>query len=137
MRIARQARDMTIKDLAEASGMSETAIGNLENNKKTPRIESLRRLSKVLNVPIFYLGCFEQLPENTLGQRIMKARLFHGFTSQEFAKILNVNHKTLRSWEQDKSRPSSIYFNTLKQFLKVLEDQNFDCSEVIEKQIKK
>ncbi len=127
IRLARIARGMTIEELAKASRMSQTAISNLENDKKTPRIKSLQKLSQILKVPIFYLGCFEQLPENTLGQRIMKARLFHGFTLREFAEILGINHKTLRGWEQDKSKPSSIYFNTLKQFLKVLEDQNFVC----------
>jgi transcriptional regulator with XRE-family HTH domain len=41
------------------------------------------------------------LPENTLGQRIRKARLYHGLTKKEFADKLGVNEKTVRLWEED------------------------------------
>ena len=130
IRLARITKSMTIEDLAKASGITKFEIGKIERDERKPSIATLRKFSQVLKVPIAYLGCFEQLPEDTLGQRIIKARLFHGFTQREFAKILGVNHKILHSWEQDKTRPSPIYFNTLEQFLKVLEEQNFDCQTI-------
>lgn len=130
IRLARINKGMTIEDLAKISGITKFELGKIERGERNPSIATLRKLSQVLKVPIAYLGCFEQLPEDTLGQRIIKARLFHGFTQREFAKILCINHKILHSWEQDRTRPSPIYFNTLEQFLKVLEEQNFDCQVI-------
>lgn len=68
-------------------------------------MQSLRLIAKALDTPISYLGNFENLPENTIGQRIKKARLYHGLTKKELAEILNINPKTLANWEQDKQTP--------------------------------
>ena len=48
-----------------------------------------------------FLGCYEKLPEDTLGQRIRKTRLYHGLTKKEFSDRLGVNEKTVRLWEAD------------------------------------
>lgn len=64
---------------------------------------TVRALAKALEQPIWFLGCYEVLPEDTLGQRIRKARLYHGLTKKEFADKLGlgVNEKTIRLWEAD------------------------------------
>ncbi|PSK19394.1 hypothetical protein C7R94_11560 [Brevibacillus sp. NRRL NRS-603] len=48
---------------------------------------SFRRLSKVLGVSVAFLSCFEKLPESTLGERIIKARFYYGYTKREFAVL--------------------------------------------------
>lgn len=58
-------------------------------------------LEKVI---ILYLE-FESLPEDSLGQKIRKARLYHGLTKRELAQQLNINEKTLRTWVSDKRKP--------------------------------
>nr|WP_078060614.1 helix-turn-helix transcriptional regulator [Desulfotomaculum copahuensis] len=122
LRQARVAKNMTIRDLSTATGLSVTAIGNLEADKFNAALPNLRLLAKALGVPIAYLGCFEKLPENTLGQRITKARLYHGLTKEEMALAIGVDPKTLRNWEQGKHVPLPRYFNVLNQYLKVLEE---------------
>ncbi|BCV25160.1 hypothetical protein [Gelria sp. Kuro-4] len=58
-----------------------------------------------LLVSIAYLGCFGESAEETLGQRIRKARLCRGLMKVEFAQILGVNLKNLREWEIYRQKP--------------------------------
>ena len=51
---------------------------------------TVRALAKALEQLIWFLGCYEVLPEDTLGQRIRKARLYHGLTKKEFADKLGL-----------------------------------------------
>lgn len=123
LRQARLARNMTIKDLAAAAGLSIATIGNLESNRTHASLPHLRILAKVLGVPIAFLGCFERLPENTLGQRITKARLYHGLTKKEMAQAMGVNPKTLRGWENDMHQPPRCYITALIRYLAILVDE--------------
>ncbi|KYH31338.1 transcriptional repressor DicA [Moorella mulderi DSM 14980] len=120
LRRARLAKNMTIHDLAVATGLSVKTIGNLEANRTRALLPHLRVLAQVLNVPLYYIGCFENLPEKTLGQRIRKARVFHGLTKEELAQSIGVNPKTLQSWEQDKRKPLQRYLTALKAYLAIL-----------------
>lgn len=104
---------MLVKELAAASGLSAAAIIHIEKNHKKPSLPNLRLLSKIFGKPVSYLGCFENLPEETLGQKIKKARLYRGYTKVEFAKLIGVDVKTLRCWENDIHRP-------LQEFMKVI-----------------
>lgn len=120
LRQARIAKNMTIQDLSKAVGITARGISRLETGKVTASLPNLRKLAQVLRVPIAYLGRFEKLPENTLGQRITKARLYHGLTKEEMAQIIGLDPKTLRSWEQDKHKPLNKYFSILNSFLAIL-----------------
>ncbi|UYZ15190.1 helix-turn-helix domain-containing protein [Brevibacillus sp. WF146] len=84
IRRARLEKNMLLVDLAAATGLSVRSLRLAEQNKSTVSPPNLRRLSEALAVPIAYLGCFENLPEQTLGQRIKKARLYHGYNKREF-----------------------------------------------------
>ncbi|MBW5467569.1 helix-turn-helix domain-containing protein [Brevibacillus formosus] len=66
---------------------------------------SLRRLSIVLGVSVAFLGCFEKLPESSLGERIIKARLYYGYTKREFAALLGISERTLYEWEYKRKIP--------------------------------
>ena len=46
---------------------------------------TVRALADALNQPSWFLGCYEMLLEDMLGQRIRKVRLYQGFTTREFA----------------------------------------------------
>ncbi|MFC7443069.1 helix-turn-helix domain-containing protein [Laceyella putida] len=106
--------------MAKAAGLSDAAISDIENNKSKPTITTLRRISRVLGETISYLGCFELLPENTLGQKIKKARLYHGLTKEEFAKLLSVDTKSLRNWERDICRPLNKHLRVLHRYIQIL-----------------
>lgn len=121
LRRARLAKNMIIKDLAAAAGLSIATIGNLESNRTRASLPHLRILAQALNVPVYYIGGFENLPEKTLGQQIRKARLFHGLTKEELARFIGVDPKTLRSWEQDQRKPLQRYLTALNAYLAILE----------------
>ena len=44
---------MTLKDLSEATGLSQAFLSEVENGKANPTIDTLRRLSKGLGVSLF------------------------------------------------------------------------------------
>lgn len=51
VREARQRKRMTQDDLAEASGLDQTTISDLETGRNTnPRLDTIRRLAKALGI---------------------------------------------------------------------------------------
>lgn len=92
---------MDIVDLARAAGLSSATVSKVENGRQIPIVVTVRALAEALKQPIWFLGCCDALPEDSLGQRIRKARLYHGLTKKEFADRLGVNEKTIRLWEAD------------------------------------
>lgn len=87
--------------MARAAGLSSATISKVENGRQIPIVVMVRALAEALKQPVWFLGCYELLPEDTLGKRITKARLYHGLTKKEFADRLGVNEKTVRLREAD------------------------------------
>ena len=98
---ARLRAGMDIVDVARAAGLSSATVSKIENGRQIPIVVTVRALAEAPKQPIWFLGCYESLPEDTLGQRIRKARLYEGLTKKEFADRLCVNEKTVRLWEAD------------------------------------
>ncbi len=98
---ARLRTGMDIVDVARVAGLSSATVSKVENGRQIPIVVTVRALAEALKQPIWFLGCYDVLPEDTLGQRIRKARLYHGLTKKEFAGRLGVNEKTVRLWEAD------------------------------------
>ncbi|WP_254475876.1 helix-turn-helix transcriptional regulator [Brevibacillus sp. HB1.4B] len=120
LRAARTAKQMYLVDLAAATGLCTRTIGLAEANKLKVSPPSLRRLSKVLGVSVAFLGCFEKLPESSLGERIIKARLYYGYTKREFAALLGISERTLYEWEHDRKIPPTTPLNDLSKYLDIL-----------------
>ncbi len=120
LRRARLAANMTIHELAATSGLSRATITAAEADRHQPGIISLRRLAAVLGCSVAHLGRYEDLPEDTLSQRITKTRLYHGETIEEFAKTLKINERTLRDWELGVRPPNKKHLNGLAPFLEAL-----------------
>lgn len=49
----RKAKQLSIRDLAEATGLTASLISQLERNLTNPSINTLKRVSKALDVPLF------------------------------------------------------------------------------------
>ncbi|MFZ5687850.1 MAG: helix-turn-helix domain-containing protein [Bacillota bacterium] len=111
---------MTIRELAKLVGLSPENVGKLEADKINASLPTLKYLSEILCVSVAYLGCFEKLPEITLGQRIRKARLYHGLTKKDFAKSIGVSEKAIWWWEQDQYEPLKKYHTALDQYLAII-----------------
>jgi transcriptional regulator with XRE-family HTH domain len=120
LRKARLARNISTNNLASICEITPTCIINIEGNKSTASPANLRKFARLLNVSISYLGCYEGFPENTFGERLTKARLFHGLTKSELANKIGVDVKTLRGWETDKQSPGLQYSIDLEILINIL-----------------
>lgn len=117
---ARTKKGLSIKKLAKLSKIDRTYLNNIELGKNIPSTKVIKKLSIILEQPIWYLGAYEQLPENTLGKSIYKCRLFYGYSQKEFAKVLGALPCTVRNWEKDNSKPTNKYISKLSTYLHVL-----------------
>lgn len=120
LRKARIENNMTIRDLAKVTGLAKLSIINLEADKTFASLPHLRLLAISLKVSVAFLGKFESLPEKSLGQKIKKARLYHGYTKADFSRQLGVDVKTLRCWESGEHKPLKRYWHLLEQYLYTL-----------------
>lgn len=120
IRRTRLSKHMCLVDLAKATGLSVVSLRLAEQNRTTVTPSNLRTIANALGVSVAYLGCFESLSEDTLGQRIRKARLYHGYTKREFAKIFGLSSRMIMGWEKDEYRPSEKYMERLDTFLAIL-----------------
>ncbi|MFK4164623.1 helix-turn-helix domain-containing protein [Paenibacillus lautus] len=120
IRAARNEANFTIRELAALAELTPETISMMENGVHPPSLKSLRKISACLNRPIYYLGCFETLPEATFGERLKKARLFQGLTKDELAKKLMVDPKSILNWESNKLTPSSKHLYQLRMLFLIL-----------------
>lgn len=123
LKSARVNQNLLIKELAEKSGVTVATIGTLEHNKQRADLTTLSKLSKALNISIVYLGGFDDMPENTLPEKIRKARFFHGHKRLELSKILGVHRESILGWEKQNRTPLDINEKKLDSYLKILEDK--------------
>ena len=83
-------------------------------------IATLKKISDVLEQPIEFLGCFENMPETTFGERLKKARYYHGYDKQEAAEVLGFNKRTLYDWERGIREPIADSLERLNPFINIL-----------------
>ncbi|MPM96991.1 hypothetical protein SDC9_144162 [bioreactor metagenome] len=78
-RIAKRRRvlNLTQDDVAEATGLSNNYISNIENNHSIPSIETLMKLCSALKTTpdYFLLGIYKEFDENLLSGILQKMRL--------------------------------------------------------------
>lgn len=55
LRNIRKAKGMTLKDVANASGISESAISKYENDKRNPSIEAYFKLLEALGADLYVM----------------------------------------------------------------------------------
>jgi transcriptional regulator with XRE-family HTH domain len=121
LRRERLNKNISINEFASICGVTPTCIIYIEGNKSKASLTNLRKFAHILNVPIPYLGCYEDLPVKTKGERLIKARLFHGLTKIQLANQLGVDVKVIRGWETDKGTPGLQYSDKLGILLNILE----------------
>ena len=106
-----------MKQLSSLAGVSDISVYNCRHNRVTPSLRFLKRIAPVLGENIAYLGCYDLLPGETIGQRVMRARLGLGMTQEEFSKMLGVDESTIVNWERGERKPVEKYIKKLEQFI--------------------
>ena len=85
MRILRSGRGLTQQAVAEALGVSRSAVAMWEKNEREPNLETLAALAKLLNVPMTALVEREErpLPENVRPARYRRIPLLGAIAAGE------------------------------------------------------
>ncbi|WP_225999318.1 helix-turn-helix transcriptional regulator [Paenibacillus sp. BJ-4] len=120
IRYHRMLRNLTIKELAVKAGISDVALSRIERDINPAKPKTLRTLSELLGQPISYLGCFEEMPEGTIGEKIKKARHYYGITKTELSARMKVDAKTIYNWELDRTPLPSKYHNSIEAFTEII-----------------
>ncbi|MGK4046368.1 helix-turn-helix domain-containing protein [Ligilactobacillus salivarius] len=106
LRQVRKQKEITIKEVAEDTGISENLIGKYEREEREPRRETWIKLADYYCVPVAYLM---GLPDG-LVQHINKTQ---AMTFEEL-------HEAIIQWAENRNMISPK--NTHKQFMKVTEE---------------
>ncbi|WP_445667260.1 helix-turn-helix domain-containing protein [Paenibacillus sp. FSL K6-1230] len=122
IRYHRILRSLTIVELAAKAGISVVALSRIERNVNPAKIHTLQTLSKILGQPVSYLGCYDGMLENTLGEKIKKARHYHGLTKRELSARIKVDAKTIHNWELGKTKPSTKYLDKVQTVIEILKE---------------
>ena len=51
----RRSKDLSLKQVAEAAGVSQSLVSQIENGRVDPSLSTLRKIAATLGVPVFYL----------------------------------------------------------------------------------
>lgn len=106
LRQVRKSKRLTIKEVADETGFSETRLHQYETEKREPKKETWIKLADYYNVPVAYLM---GLPDG-LVQHINKTQ------SMTFEEL----HEAIIQWAEDRKIISPK--NVSKQFMKVTEE---------------
>jgi DNA-binding XRE family transcriptional regulator len=114
-------KNLLIVDLAKTAELSEAAISRIENGHTTKvNIGTVKIISQILQKPIWYIGCYDQLQEDSFAHKIKKARLYCGMTKKEASIYMEVNDRTFRSWEKETCQPDKKNQVKLQNFIEIV-----------------
>ncbi len=108
LRRVRKQKRLTIKEVADEIGFSETRLHQYETEKREPKKETWIKLADYYNVPVAYLM---GLPDG-LVQHINKTQ------SMNFEEL----HEAIIQWADDRNMINSDRLSVLAQFAKVSEE---------------
>ena len=81
-----------IRELSELSNISPTTLSMIENNHcRNHDVKIIKRIAEALSQPVWFIGCYDLLPNDSLGEQIRKVRLFNGQYISEFATDLGID----------------------------------------------
>ncbi len=103
LRTARKAKGLTMKELGEKVGVSESAISQYENGKREADYDTILKISEILDCPVDYLLRGEDSKNHT--NRIAELRKERKLTQQELSTIIGVAQNTICTWENGEQEP--------------------------------
>lgn len=78
---ARKQASLSLRELAQITGMAHSTIMRIEQSKVSPRIDSLERICDALNIPIAYLWLVGEEEEKITTLRKALKAIFHDLPS--------------------------------------------------------
>lgn len=98
----RTEKGLTQRQLAEKTGLKDSAIRRYESEKVIPKMPNLRKISDALGVSIVEIDTtLVDCSQSTIGTRVRQQRLIHGLTQAELAKISGLSIPTIQAIEYE------------------------------------
>jgi transcriptional regulator with XRE-family HTH domain len=99
------------REVADRLGVNAMTVCNWETNRTSPQLRFIPRI-------IVFLGYYpDDVPPQSLGERITAYRRRLGLSQRRLARLLDIDLGTLSRWERGKSLPSDELVRTLNAFL--------------------
>jgi transcriptional regulator with XRE-family HTH domain len=99
---------LTQEEVAKLIGVTTDSVTNWENNRSTPRLNLLPRVTKYLDIiPI-------NLNPDTIGGMIKDYRLRKGLSQKDLGLLLRVNSSSISDWENNICLPNQQNLNKLQ-----------------------
>ena len=124
----RQELQLSLRELAERTGLTASFLSQVERDLSSPSIESLRKISKALGVPIFRL-LVEQEAKSPVVRRNRRMKLTFSGSRLDYQLLtpdLNRNRKMevfLEEWEAGGERTTVPVSQYTEEFIYVLQGQ--------------
>jgi transcriptional regulator with XRE-family HTH domain len=116
-------KNLSLKELSSLSNISYNYITALESGRYKPNFRVLNKLSQILDKPVFYLGCFEDMPEETSEDKFRKSRYYNGDTRKNLAVKLGLNEHTIKDWEEKVFNPLNKFVEKIENYMEILYKQ--------------
>jgi len=92
--------NLTQSELAAIGGTTACSIGGVETGKcSSLRPDTLRAICDHFNLPYWFLGAYDRLPESTISQQLYKYRMYRLWDMQAAAGFFGVDRRTYIKWE--------------------------------------
>jgi site-specific DNA recombinase len=117
-------KNLSLKELSSLSNISYNYLTALESGRYKLNFRVLNKLSQVLDKPIWYLGCFEDMSEDNFIDKFKKARHYYGDSKKKLANKIEANECTIRDWEKGLRFPSDKYIKFIEEYMTILDNQD-------------
>jgi transcriptional regulator with XRE-family HTH domain len=116
-------KNLSLKELSSLSNISYNYITALESGRYKPNFRVLNKLSQVLDKSIFYLGCFEDMPQETCKDKFRKPRYYNGDTRKNVVAKLGLNEHAIKDWEEKEFNHLNKCVEKIENYMEILYKQ--------------
>ena len=111
IRFIRKQKQLTQSELANKMNISRSYLGDLENNRRNPSIETVSALANALDINIDEILKSSNSPNspnspNEVGVRISNIRRNLGLSMEELGKRLDTSKGAVNNWEKGINFPN-------------------------------
>lgn len=105
IKLYRNKKGLTQKQLAEKIGTTDSAITRYESNSREPSIEIITKIAKALNISINEL-LDDKVVSNDIGSKIISAKIFRKLDDEQLSKLTGIDELQLRAIQDGKINPT-------------------------------
>lgn len=93
-------KNVSHEELARIGNTNTASISGVENGRfHTLRPATLRAISDHYSLPYSFLGAYDQLPDDTIAEKLLKGRLYRLVDQGKAAVHFGVDRRTYFKWE--------------------------------------